>query len=58
MEFELKPNGRLRYANNSNYKNDIIIRKEGERLLRRRLARGTTVGHMTNMTNDRQALSM
>lgn len=29
MEFEFKPNGRLRYANNSNYKNDMIIRKEG-----------------------------
>lgn len=32
MEFELKPDGRLRYANNSNYKRDAIIRKEGERV--------------------------
>lgn len=28
MEFELRPDGRLRYANNSNYKNDTMIRKE------------------------------
>lgn len=28
MEFELRSDGRLRYANNSNYKNDTIIRKE------------------------------
>ncbi|EQC32995.1 protein mago nashi like 2 [Saprolegnia diclina VS20] len=28
MEFELQSNGRLRYANNSNYKNDSIIEKE------------------------------
>ena len=28
MEFEFRPDGRLRYANNSNYKNDTIIRKE------------------------------
>ncbi|CAD7955098.1 unnamed protein product [Amoebophrya sp. A120] len=28
LEFELRSNGRLRYANNSNYKNDTMIRKE------------------------------
>jgi len=28
LEFELRNNGRLRYANNSNYKNDSMIRKE------------------------------
>ena len=28
LEFELKPDGRLRYANNSNYKSDVLIRKE------------------------------
>jgi len=28
LEFEFRPDGRLRYANNSNYKNDTIIRKE------------------------------
>lgn len=28
MEFELKSDGRLRYANNSNYKSDTLIRKE------------------------------
>merc|ERR1719460_2642238 len=28
MEFEFAPNGKLRYANNSNYKNDTMIRKE------------------------------
>lgn len=28
MEFEIRPDGRLRYANNSNYKNDTMIRKE------------------------------
>eukprot|EP01041_Mallomonas_annulata_P012048 gene12048-25245_t len=28
MEFELQPDGKLRYANNSNYKNDVMIRKE------------------------------
>lgn len=30
MEFEFRPDGRLRYANNSNYKNDAMIRKECE----------------------------
>jgi len=29
LEFEFQPNGRLRYANNSNYKKDSMIRKEG-----------------------------
>lgn len=28
LEFEFHPDGKLRYANNSNYKNDIMIRKE------------------------------
>jgi protein mago nashi len=28
MEFELSPSGKLRYANNSNYKHDSMIRKE------------------------------
>jgi len=28
LEFEFRPNGRLRYANNSNYKADSQIRKE------------------------------
>jgi len=28
LEFEFQPNGQLRYANNSNYKNDTMIRKE------------------------------
>ncbi|KAK8798247.1 hypothetical protein WA538_006042 [Blastocystis sp. DL] len=28
MEFEFLSDGTLRYANNSNYKNDVIIRKE------------------------------
>lgn len=28
LEFEVRPNGVLRYANNSNYKNDVIIRKQ------------------------------
>ncbi|KAH9420514.1 mago, exon junction complex subunit [Dermatophagoides pteronyssinus] len=28
LEFELRPDGKLRYANNSNYKNDTMIRKE------------------------------
>jgi len=29
LEFELRPDGKLRYANNSNYKKDTMIRKEG-----------------------------
>lgn len=29
MEFEFKSDGTLRYANNSNYKSDVMIRKEG-----------------------------
>ena len=29
MEFEITEDGKLRYANNSNYKNDVMIRKEG-----------------------------
>merc|ERR1712096_176576 len=28
LEFEFRPDGKLRYANNSNYKNDVMIRKE------------------------------
>merc|ERR1712080_42631 len=28
LEFEFRPDGKLRYANNSNYKNDTVIRKE------------------------------
>ncbi|KAJ1625963.1 Mago nashi protein, partial [Pavlovales sp. CCMP2436] len=28
LEFEFRSDGRLRYANNSNYKNDVMIRKE------------------------------
>lgn len=28
MEFEFRPDGRLRYANDSQYKNDVMIRKE------------------------------
>lgn len=31
MEFEFRPDGKLRYANNSNYRNDKMIRKEGKR---------------------------
>ncbi|XP_065185801.1 protein mago nashi homolog [Sycon ciliatum] len=28
LEFEVRPDGRLRYVNNSKYKNDTMIRKE------------------------------
>merc|ERR1712224_132129 len=28
LEFEIRPDGKLRYANNSHYKNDSMIRKE------------------------------
>ena len=28
LEFELRPDGKLRYANNSNYKHDKLIKKE------------------------------
>lgn len=28
LEFEMRPNGLLRYANNSNYRNDSLIRKQ------------------------------
>ena len=28
LEFEFRPDGRLRYANNSNYKNDKLINSE------------------------------
>uniref|UniRef100_A0A670J110 Mago homolog B, exon junction complex subunit n=1 Tax=Podarcis muralis TaxID=64176 RepID=A0A670J110_PODMU len=28
LEFEFRPDGKLRYANNSNYKSDVMIRKE------------------------------
>lgn len=28
MEFEITSDGKLRYSNNSNYKNDFMIRKE------------------------------
>ena len=28
LEFELRPDGKLRYANNSNYKRDKLIKKE------------------------------
>lgn len=33
LEFEFRPNGKLRYANNSRYKQETIIRKEGTVLL-------------------------
>lgn len=33
LEFEFRPDGRCRYANNSNYKNDQMIKKESMRLL-------------------------
>lgn len=49
MEFEFKPDGRLRYANNSNYKNDVMIRKEGAsqcRLLDHDMPRGSQ--HITD----------
>ncbi len=29
LEFEFRPDGKLRYANNSHYKNETMIRKEG-----------------------------
>ena len=28
LEFEFRLDGKLRYGNNSNYKNDVMIRKE------------------------------
>jgi protein mago nashi len=28
LEFEIRSDGRLRYSNNSNYKSDVLIRKE------------------------------
>jgi hypothetical protein len=31
MQFEITPDGKLRYANDSSYKKDFIIRKEGKR---------------------------
>ena len=31
LEYEFKNDGRLRYANNSNYKQDVLIRKEGRK---------------------------
>lgn len=34
LEFEFRPDGRLRYANNSNYKSDVLIRKEGTVLIK------------------------
>ncbi len=33
LEFEFRPDGRLMYANNSNYKSDVHIRKEGNNLI-------------------------
>ena len=41
LEFEFRPDGKLRYANNSNYKNDTMIRKEGA-LQRRKRQRSNT----------------
>lgn len=29
LEFELRPNGKLTYVNNSHYKKDVRIKKEG-----------------------------
>ncbi len=34
LEFELRSTGRLRYANNSQYKSDTLIRKEGKSFLK------------------------
>ena len=33
LEFEITPQGRLRYANNSQYKAENLIRKEGKKTL-------------------------
>jgi protein mago nashi len=33
LEYEFRPNGKLRYANNSRYKNETMIRKEGSKLI-------------------------
>lgn len=30
LEFEFRSDGKLRYVNNSHYKEDVIIRKEGQ----------------------------
>jgi protein mago nashi len=32
LEFEFRPSGKLRYANNSHYKQEVMIRKEGNTL--------------------------
>jgi protein mago nashi len=29
LEFEFRPNGKFRYANNSHYKKETMIRKQG-----------------------------
>jgi len=34
LEFEFRPTGKLRYANNSHYKNETMIRKEGKNTFR------------------------
>ena len=56
MEFEFRPDGRLRYANNSNYKNDIMIRKEGACLcvsMRACVCAWTTLaGHRTSCARN------
>jgi len=30
LEFEVRPDGMIRYANNSNYRREVLIRKEGK----------------------------
>ena len=42
LEFEIRPDGMLRYANNSNYKKDSMIRKEGQAKRKRKEQRGKT----------------
>lgn len=34
LEFEFRSNGRMRYANNSQYKSETLIRKEGNIILK------------------------
>ncbi|XP_037001342.2 protein mago nashi homolog 2-like [Artibeus jamaicensis] len=47
LEFKFQPNGKLRYANNSNCKNDVMIRKEAH-------VHKSVMGGPKKITDDRE----
>ena len=54
LEFEFRPDGKMRYANNSNYKNDTMIRKEA--FVNRCVLSGKFISHV--MSHDDESYNI